>query len=108
MVEKAMSKNYLSELKEINESLKNISKIVDTLPESSWKESIETSVRNFDKKMAGFLASEMSPERKTLLNAIRTGKLTEEQISQISAAMEKSTGNDDEKQAAPTKVKGKK
>lgn len=87
---KEFVKNYRENITEIKNELENINKIVEKLPESSWKKSLTISVVNFQKKIDGFLefGGELTESQKKAIRAIKSGKLSEAEISEISSRME--------------------
>jgi hypothetical protein len=105
-------KNYREKITEIEMNLKNISAIVETLPESSWKKSLNTSVVNFVKKINGFLESggELTEQQKNAIKAIKSGKCTEAEVSALSSRVEKPVTAEQvsEEEKKPAKKSGKK
>lgn len=84
---KEFVKNYLDKIKEIKESLDKIGIVIESLPEASWKKSLQTSQMNYEKKVDAFLKSgeKLSAEQKTAIAFIRSGQATSAQISALSS-----------------------
>jgi len=100
-------KNYIEQIKTIKKSLDEINEVIQKLPDSSWKKSLNTSAENFQKKIDSFLAvgGDLTEEQKKAIAAIKSGKVKpEEVLSKVPADMEigepeTSKGSNDEKQA---------
>jgi len=100
-------KDSLTEIRAINEALKNIRDIVEKLPaEASWAKSIKTSLENFDKKINNFLAEniELTEEQKKAIEAIKSGAIPQEALS----SLVKGIGEQEVKEPSSSTKKSKK
>ena len=116
MSTKQYVKNYKEQMQEIMSHLSAIDKVISGLPETaSWTTSLKTSQVNYVKKVESFLATseELTESQKNAIRAIKSGKLTEEEVSSLSARVEKSkpatsAGGSKQEQTKKASVKGKK
>jgi hypothetical protein len=100
-------KNYHEEIRTIKAKQEEIDGVISTLPMSSWKQSLELSSMNFNKKLDKFLetGAELTAEQREAIAAIKSGKIP---VSALSSYMEESSaGNNDETKTKTASTKKK-
>jgi len=87
-------KNYLSEIKEIKNSLSTIETIISKLPDSSWKFSMSVSTTNFTKKVDAFLSGkeELTDQQKDAIARIKKGEIPAFQKNMVETPKEEKKG----------------